>query len=236
MVMKDAKKGGEYKKDWEYFNDVDMHKFVLSLNGKGLTFYMVRKGEHYVDRGELFDNGIRRKVTKENPITREDAIALVAYAKACNRIADFRGYNFKPLSKHDVLDLREIDFGPVDFSGAKLKGALFYDWGYNGTRLKTNLKGANFSNADLTSAVLSNLDLSGANFASATLSYAFLDNCNLANVNFQGAMLNNANLSGSNFTNVKLEEARTFDHADVSKVYGKMSGQTKEFLRQSDAD
>jgi uncharacterized protein YjbI with pentapeptide repeats len=86
-----------------------------------------------------------------------------------------------------------------------------------GAKLKrTDLSGANLSNANLTRAELekanlSNANLSGANLTKADLEDAILSGANLQNANLTRADLEDANftganITGANFTGAKLED------------------------------
>jgi uncharacterized protein YjbI with pentapeptide repeats len=90
----------------------------------------------------------------------------------------------------------------IDFSNANLSEALLS---------KADLSGANLSNANLKSADLSSTDLSGANLQDADLRDTKLKNANLSNAILSDADLRGADLSGTNLSGANLSAANLKD-------------------------
>jgi len=91
-----------------------------------------------------------------------------------------------------------------------IKLGLAVKWGLKN---KSNLRNADFSNADLRGAYLSGANLYGANLGNAYLSNANLSNADFSKANLSNAYLGNANLSNANLSNAYL------GNADFSNAY-----------------
>jgi len=96
------------------------------------------------------------------------------------------------------IDLRFTSFFKALFIGTDLRGANFS---------KANLTLANFKNAILADANLSGADLTHANFENADLSNADLSNSELFGTIFDGANLQGANLMGAKIGNTFFRNA-----------------------------
>jgi uncharacterized protein YjbI with pentapeptide repeats len=122
---------------------------------------------------------------------------------------------FKSISK-ETLDqklkdqenyINGISKKPADFSGYNLDHiCVFHD---------KDLTGANFSNANLSMALLDNANLTRANLSWANLSMALLDNANLTEANLIFADFKNADLVDANLYNATLRETN-FKGADLT--------------------
>ena len=94
-------------------------------------------------------------------------------------------YDKMPLSEDAVLRNEGIDLSNVNFQGANLRGANFYD----GYRQGVNLANANLQEADLTDANLWEANLSGADLAFASVTNTDFENAVFKDTNLTGTML-----------------------------------------------
>jgi hypothetical protein len=108
----------------------------------------------------------------------------------------------------------------ADFSDADLSGANLSDAYLNNANLSdANLSGANFSNAYLSGANLSDAYLSGANLSDANFSGANLSGAILIGANLSGANLSGADLSGAILSDAYLSGAN-LSGGDLSGAVG----------------
>ena len=103
-------------------------------------------------------------------------------------------YDEMPLSEGAGLRNEGMDLSYVNFQGANLRGANFYE----GYRQGVNLANANLREADLTDANLWEANLSGADLAFA----------NVKNTDFQDTVLKDTNLTGTMLWKAKLFPSR----------------------------
>jgi len=97
---------------------------------------------------------------------------------------------------------------PVDFTRADLKGANFSESDVSGMILEeADIRDANFHLADVTEAVLLKADARGADFTEATLKAADLKDANLSGADFTGASIKGADLSRADLTDAILRDA-----------------------------
>ena len=131
-----------------------------------------------------------------------------------------------------------MNFTGVDFSGMNLSNANMENTNLNGVNFtNTNLTGsslfqasgsnitgqkANFTNADLWTAILENSDFTSAIFTSADAPSSSFQNSNLTSANFYGADLSQANFQGANLTGAN------FNNANIggAQFYGAIWGNT----------
>lgn len=107
---------------------------------------------------------------------------------ALTRPAPVSEYDIPPLDQLACADLRGIDFGQEQLSGADLHGS--------------NLQGVSLVQADLT-----NANLAGADLAGATLSQAELIGANLRGANLRGARISQADLTDADLRDADLTNA-----------------------------
>ncbi len=115
-------------------------------------------------------------------------------------VPDLSGITFNdkmPLSQGALLRKDGISLATVNFQGANLRNADFYD-GYR--------QGANIANANLQEADLADAKLWEANFCGADLAFA-----NVTNTEFQDAVFKHTNLTGARLWNAKLFPSRLTD-------------------------
>ena len=120
--------------------------------------------------------------------------------------------NFTPSQIRD-FDFGAVDFRGVDLSGFDLEGANLSGVDLRGVNLegvnlsKSNLKEANLQNVNLKKAKFIDANLSGVNLKRADLSGADLSGANLSGVDLSGANLEGANLIEANLERAKLATA-----------------------------
>lgn len=90
-----------------------------------------------------------------------------------------------------------------DFSNVNMSGAVLFGMNF----IDCNFSGTNFSNAFLPLCHFNGLDLSNANFKQAILDGSNLSSANCSNSDFSKANLLGVNLSQTNLKNANLEEA-----------------------------
>ncbi len=116
------------------------------------------------------------------------------------------------------VDLSQLNFEQVDFTGANLKGANLSRASLKGVDFEeANLEGVNLNGADLESAKLFQTVLSKANLRGVCLekailiqtdlSLAYLERANLKGARFDKANLKEADLSGANLSESYLNNA-----------------------------
>ena len=101
---------------------------------------------------------------------------------------------------------------PIDLSGANLSGAVLDQVNFG----QADLSNANLSGVKMDSGNLSGANLSGANLSQADLSYSAMSRANLSGANLSGTNLNgvfmsNANLSGANISGAILSSITAKD-------------------------
>ena len=106
-------------------------------------------------------------------------------------------YDKMHLSQGALLRNEGINLANVNFQGANLKGADFYD----GYRQGVNIADANLQEADLTDAMLWEANLSGADLAFA----------NVTKTDFQEAVFKDTNLTGTRLWKATLFPSRLTD-------------------------
>jgi len=108
--------------------------------------------------------------------------------------------------------LRSADLRGADLRCASLKYANFNPIIYKGlgASTRTNLSEADFSNADLRNAKLSEVLLTKAKLEGANLKYAILTNAELGFANLRGATLDDADLGSADLSNASLSDAQLF--------------------------
>ena len=106
-------------------------------------------------------------------------------------------YDKMHLSQGALLRNEGINLANVNFQGANLKGADFYDGYLQGA----NIADANLQEADLTDAMLWEANLSGADLAFA----------NVTKTDFQEAVFKDTNLTGTSLWKAKLFPSRLTD-------------------------
>ena len=105
-------------------------------------------------------------------------------------------------------DLSEMDLKGINFGEADLSGADFYGSDLTEANLKmANLKGADFSEATFSGAELYKVNLSGAFLTGAELSNTYLAEANLQNADLRGCRLRNVNLTEADLTSADLSES-----------------------------
>ena len=131
-----------------------------------------------------------------------------------------------------------MNFTGVNFSGMNLSNANMENTNLNGVNFtNTNLTGtslfqasgsnivgqyANFTNADLWTAVFESSDFTGAIFTSADAPDSSFQNSNLTSANFYGADLSQTNFQGANLTGANLNTA----NIGGAQFYGAIWGNT----------
>lgn len=131
-----------------------------------------------------------------------------------------------------------LNFTGVNFSGMNLSNANMENTNLNGVNFtNTNLTGAslfqasgsnivgqyaNFTNADLWTAVFESSDFTGAIFTSADAPDSSFQNSNLTSANFYGADLSQTNFQGANLTGANLNTA----NIGGAQFYGAIWGNT----------
>jgi len=94
-----------------------------------------------------------------------------------------------------TASIKDSDLSKTDFSRANLQDSYFFE---------VNLRGAKFTNANLSYAELTSVDLTGANLSGANLTgtyvYGDMTGANLTGANLTGADLSGATLAGANLT------------------------------------
>lgn len=131
-----------------------------------------------------------------------------------------------------------MNFTGVNFSGMNLSNANMENTNLNGVNFtNTNLNGAslfqasgsnivgqyaNFTNADLWTAVFESSDFTGAIFTSADAPDSSFQNSNLTSANFYGADLSQTNFQGANLTGANLNTA----NIGGAQFYGAIWGNT----------
>ncbi|WP_298910725.1 pentapeptide repeat-containing protein [uncultured Nostoc sp.] len=106
-------------------------------------------------------------------------------------------------SKHEWLDLRNIDIRGADLTKVEMQGANLMEANLQWAVFEeAKLQGAFFSRANLRRADLSEANLQNADFNRANLQKAYLMDANL-----QGACFEEANLEGADLDGANLEEA-----------------------------
>ncbi|MEK0343276.1 MAG: pentapeptide repeat-containing protein [Nitrosopumilus sp.] len=121
--------------------------------------------------------------------------------------ADFSGSN---LSNADLTgaDLTNANLSETNLIKADMSNAIIKDVNFS----NANMKGINLSENNLLGIYLANSILSGANFTGADLSGS-----NLSNADLTGADLTNANLKGADFSGANLSGA-TLENANLSNA------------------
>jgi len=111
------------------------------------------------------------------------------------------------------LNKSKLDF--LDFSGADLTGASFYE---------TTMPNANFQGATITTSSFDDADLRGAIFSSSTITHTSFSSAILTKANFSSTIFNGeidlseANLSNANFIDAKFNDIVDFSYADFTKA------------------
>ena len=105
-------------------------------------------------------------------------------------LSDITFYDKMRWSEDAASRIKGMDLSDVNFQGANLRRANFYD----GYRQGVNLTNANLQEADLTDANLWEANLSGADFAFA----------DVTNTDFQGAVFKRTNLTGTMLWKAKI--------------------------------
>ena len=96
----------------------------------------------------------------------------------------------------------------VDFTGANLRGANFSESDVSGMILEeADIRDANFHLADLTDAIMTKVDARGADFTESTLKGIELKDANLSGADFTGASIKGADLSRADLTDAILRDA-----------------------------
>jgi uncharacterized protein YjbI with pentapeptide repeats len=93
----------------------------------------------------------------------------------------------------------QVEFNYVNFTNADLKNATFDD--------ECEFIFSDFTDANLTDAVLAGADLRDTNFTGTNFTGADLTDTNFTGANFTGADLTGANFTGANLTGANLTEA-----------------------------
>jgi hypothetical protein len=101
----------------------------------------------------------------------------------------------------------------------KLGAAFWNSWRDNNPKVKPNLRGANLSSIIISGVDLRNAILRDANLEKAIIRYGNLRGCDCSGANFAGADLNHANLRSVNFTNAILSNS---DLADTNLTHAKL--------------
>jgi uncharacterized protein YjbI with pentapeptide repeats len=109
-------------------------------------------------------------------------------------------------SEWGVVSLQGADLRAVNWSQADLSGAVLY---------QADLSRANLSRANLSNAVLSGANLNGANLNEADLSRAFFFDADLRGADLSGADLSGANLVEAEVTEEQLKEAKSLEGATM---------------------
>ncbi len=112
-------------------------------------------------------------------------------------LSDITFYDKMPLSQGELLRIEGLDLSNVNFRGANLKKADFYD----GYRQGANIANANLQEADLTAAKLREANVCGADLAFA----------NVTNTEFQDAVFKDTNLTGAKLWKAKLFPSQLTD-------------------------
>jgi uncharacterized protein YjbI with pentapeptide repeats len=152
----------------------------------------------YADRGREF---ISQALGHKSFAVKRAAYKLLS-AKQKNK-----GYK---VAIEELIELYES--GERDFTGSELSGTI-----YNADLRGTDFSYANLNNVDIISTNLNGINLSGASLLASHLSYSNLSNANLSDVNMMGADLSDANLSNANLSNANLAKAN-FSNADLSNA------------------
>ena len=117
-------------------------------------------------------------------------------------LSEITFYDEMPFSKSAVLRIEEMDLSGVNFQGANLRRANFYD----GYRQGVNLTNANLQEADLTGANLWEANLSGADFAFADVTNTDFQDAVFKRTNLTGTMLWKAKILPEQLTNLSPEQ------------------------------
>ena len=124
--------------------------------------------------------------------------------------ADFSGSN---LSNADLTgaDLTNANLSETNLIKADMSNAIIKDVNFS----NANMKGINLSENNLLGIYLANSILSGANFTGADLSGSNLSNADLTGADLTNAKLKGADFSGANLSGATLENAN-LSNADLS--------------------
>ncbi|MEK0351272.1 MAG: pentapeptide repeat-containing protein [Nitrosopumilus sp.] len=124
--------------------------------------------------------------------------------------ADFSGSN---LSNADLTgaDLTNANLSETNLIKADMSNAIIKDVNFS----NANMKGINLSENNLLGIYLANSILSGANFTGADLSGSNLSNADLTGADLRNAKLKGADFSGANLSGATLENAN-LSNADLS--------------------
>lgn len=113
---------------------------------------------------------------------------------------DLSSVTSKPLALRKVV-FSDCTLNAANFANCTIDQVKFVHTGED----PTQLRGAHFDHAKLTSAVLTDCDLQSADFRGATLS-----NCNLSNSDLRNSIFESATITDSDFRNVLVNSATSF--------------------------
>jgi hypothetical protein len=175
------------------------------------------------------------KRAKEIRYLQRDVLEFIHYADAINVVSDTKKNQFTAtmttsLAQHiatrnDVLSVTVIDTNQkvepkscsVIRQGANLSGCDLY-----GVIFPKDLRGTNFTNANLKGADLQDADLSGADMRRSYLKSALLNGANLTYANLAFAKLIRTEVTNADLTNVNFYKATLyrsdFTNSDLSNV------------------
>jgi uncharacterized protein YjbI with pentapeptide repeats len=175
------------------------------------------------------------KRAKEIRYLQRDVLEFIHYAQAFNVVSDTKKNQFIATmttslaeyvaTRNDVLSVTIIDTNEkieskrcsVIRPGANLSGCDLY-----GVIFQKDLRGINFTNANLKGADLQGADLSGADMRRAYLKSALLNEANLTNANLAFAKLIRTEITNADLTNVNFFRATLyrsdFTNSDLTNV------------------
>lgn len=130
----------------------------------------------------------------------------------------------KPGGRLAGADLRKIDFSGADLSGLSLRSAYCEDASFVGTHLndarleETIFTGANFRESLLNNANVSNADLSHAVLVDVQAHGGNFQGANFTGSDLSGGDFSGADLTGANFSDVVFSPQTNFTGANLTKA------------------
>ena len=175
---------------WRIYYDSIKEKNYSEDISRYLDYAALKLGKGLNERGYLILENVWLKDLKYSAQTLKIESAVNAQ------------FNNLDLQDGKILgeDIKALRIYSSNLSGTNLSGAEG-DISFN----NTNLKGADFSNSQITTLGLGNSDVTDANFQNSIITKAYWVRQDLKNANFKNAQILNGRLQHANFSNSNLE-------------------------------